>query len=219
MKNDTELQEDVMAELQWEPRVKASGIGVTAKDGIVTLSGTVDSYSEEIAAIDATSKVFSVKGVADELHVRLPDYNKTTDEDIARSAANAIAWNSNVPKDCVKAVVQNGWVTLEGEVNWQFERNAAEAAVHHQRGVLGLSNEIVVKPLVQKLDVTSKIASAFERDAKLDAEKIKIDARGNKITLSGSVHSYAEKDEADRAAWCTPGVAAVDNKLIVKFDW
>ena len=216
MKNDTELQQDVMDELEWDPSLKASGIGVSAKDGIVTLSGTVDSYSEKLAAIDATSKIFSVRGVADELQVRLPDYNKSTDEDIARSAANALAWNSNVPKDCVKAVVQNGWVTLEGEVNWQFERFAAEAAVHHQRGVLGLSNDIVVKPLVQKLDLTSKLTNAFKRDAKLDAEKIKIDARGNKITLSGSVHSYAEKDEADRAAWCMPGVAAVYNELIVR---
>ncbi len=207
-----------MAELQWEPSVKASGIGVSAKDGVVTLSGIVDSYSEEIAARNATSRVFSVKGVADELHVRLPDYNKSTDEDVARTAANAIAWNARVPKDCVKAVVQNGWVTLEGEVNWQFERYAAEEAVHHQRGVLGISNEIVVTPLVPKLDVTSKITSAFERDARLDAGKITIDARGNKITLGGSVHSYEEKDEAARAAWSTPGVAEVDNKLIVKLD-
>jgi len=218
MKSDTELQDDVMAELQWEPSVKASGIGVSAKDGVVTLSGMVESYSEELAARNAASRVFSVKGVADELQVRLPDYNKSTDEDIARSAANAIAWNANVPLDCVKAVVQNGWVTLEGEVNWQFERYAAEEAVHHQRGVLGISNEIVVKPLVQKLDVTSKIISAFERDARLDAGKIKINARGNKITLSGSVRSYEEKDEALRAAWSTPGVAEVDDKLIVKFD-
>jgi osmotically-inducible protein OsmY len=219
VKNDNELQEDVVAELQWEPSVKASGIGVSAKDGVVTLSGVVDSYSEKLAARNATSRVFSVKGIADELRVRLPDYHKSTDEDIVRSAANAIAWNSNVPKDCVKAVVQNGWVTLEGEVNWQFERYAAEEAVHHQRGVTGISNEIVVKPLVPKLDMTSKVTSAFERDARLDAGKIKIGARGNKITLSGSVHSYDEKDKASRAAWSTPGVAEVDNNLIVKFDY
>jgi osmotically-inducible protein OsmY len=218
MKNDNEVQDDVMHELHWEPSVKAAGIGVSAKDGVITLTGSVESYSEKLAARNAAGRVFGVKAIADELEVRLPDYNKRTDEDLARSVANAIAWNAKIPKDCVKAVVQDGWVTLEGEVNWQYERHAAEEAVHHLRGVLGISNEIVVKPLVQMVEVTGKIISAFERNARFDARKIKVDARGNTIILNGSVRSFAEREDAELAAWSTPGVSEVENNLTVKSD-
>jgi osmotically-inducible protein OsmY len=218
MKNAKELQEDVIEELHWEPSVKAAAIGVSAEDGVITLTGSVDSYSEKLAARNAASRVFGVTAVADELKVRLPDYNRRTDEDIARSAANAIAWNAKIPADCVKAVVEDGWVTLEGEVNWQYERNAAEEAVHHLRGVLGVSNEIAVKPLVQKLEVAGKIESALARNARLDAERIKVELKGSKIFLRGTVHSFAERDEAERAVWSTPGVSEVENQLKVRFD-
>ena len=218
MKNDAVLKDDVAAELEWEPSVKAEGIGVSAKDGVVTLTGSVDSYSEELSASEAASRVFGVKAVADELTVRLPDYNTWTDEDLARSAANAIAWNVNVPKDCVKVVVKDGWITLTGEVNWQFEKGAAKEAVHHSRGLRGVSNEIAVKPVVEKLAVTDKIRSAFERNGRLDAGKIKVETRGSQIALNGSVHSVAEREEAALAAWSTPGVTGVENKLTVRFD-
>ncbi len=218
MKNDAVLKDDVAAELEWEPSVKAAGIGVSAKDGVVTLTGSVDSYSEELSASEAASRVFGVKAVADELTVRLPDYNTWTDEDLARSAANAIAWNVNVPKDCVKVVVKDGWITLTGEVNWQFEKGAAKEAVHHSRGLRGVSNEIAVKPVVEKLAVTDKIRSAFERNGRLDAGKIKVETRGSQIALNGSVHSVAEREEAALAAWSTPGVTGVENKLTVRFD-
>jgi osmotically-inducible protein OsmY len=218
LKSDAMLKEDVSAELIWEPSVKASGIGVSAKDGIVTLTGSVESYSEELSAWSAASRVFGVKAVADEIKVRLPDYNKWTDEDLARSAANAVAWNVSVPKDCVKVVVKDGWVTLTGEVNWQYQREAARNAVHYLRGLRGVSNEIAVKPAFEKLDVTNKITSAFERNGRLDAGKITVDTRGNKITLNGSVSSFTEKEEAGIAAWSTPGVSAVDNRLVVTLD-
>jgi osmotically-inducible protein OsmY len=218
MESDAVLKDDVTAELEWEPSVKASGIGVSAKDGVVTLSGSVDSYSEGLSAWNAASRVFGVRAVADELTVRLPDYNKWSDEDLARSAANAIAWNVNVPRDCVKVMVKDGWITLTGEVNWQYEKGAAKEAVHHSRGLRGVSNEIVVRPIVEKLDGTDNIRSAFERNGRLDAGKIKVDTKGNHITLNGAVHSFSEKAEAALAAWSTPGVAGVEDKLTVKLD-
>ena len=218
MKSDSELRQAVLEELEWEPSVTSAEVGVTVKDGVVTLTGWVESHAEKTSAYHAAARVFGVRAVADDLKVRLSDYNERTDSDIARSAANAIAWTSTVPQDCVKVIVEDGWLTLEGKVNWRYEKDAAEAAVRSLRGVVGVSNEIVVEPLIEKLEVKSKIEKAFERNAHLKMRKISVDADGTRIILRGKVHSFLEREEAERAAWSTPGVTGVENNLVVQSE-
>ena len=218
MKSDGELQQAVLDELEWDPSIKSSRIGVSVEDGIATLAGEVESYAEKLAVLHAASRVFGVRGVADEVKVRLPDYNERTDADIARSAANAIAWTATVPSDCVKVEVENGWVTLEGEVNWQFEKDAAEASLRSLRGITGISNDIVVRPIIEKLEVKNKIEKALDRHAQIDAKNIRIQTEGTKIILHGKVSSCAEKGEAERVAWATPGVTEVENDLLVELN-
>ena len=218
MKSDVELRKAVLDELDWEPRINSSRIAVGLEDGIATLSGEVESYAEKETALHAASRVFGVRGVADELKVRLPDYDERTDADIARSAANAIAWTASVPADCVKVVVENGWVSLEGEVNWQFEKEAAEASVASLRGIVGISNDIVVRPVVEGLDVESRIDDAFERHAQIDAKRVIVETKGTTITLRGKVSSCLERKEAESVAWATPGVTDVENWLVVTPD-
>jgi osmotically-inducible protein OsmY len=216
MKNDAELRQAVLDKLEWEPSIKSTKIGVGVDDGVVTLNTEVESYAEKVAVLDTASRVFGVRAVADEIKVRLRDYNERSDADIARSAANAIAWNATVPQDCVKVFVEEGWVTLEGEVNWQRERQDAEIAVRSLRGIIGVSNEIVVRPLVEKLEVKSEIEKALQRDAQLEAKKIRVETDGTKITLRGKVCSCIEREAAERAVWATPGVAEVENDLVVE---
>ena len=215
MESDSELKRTVLNELGWDPSLNASRIGVSVEDGIATLTGEVESYAEMVAALHAASRVFAVRGVADEIKVRLPDYNERTDADIARSAANALAWTATVPRDCVKVLVENGWLALEGEVNWQFEKEAAEAAVRSLRGIVGISNDVVVRPIVDRLEVKGRIEDAFERHAHIDAKRAKVETKGTKIILSGKVSSCFERKEAERIAWATPGVTEVEDNLIV----
>ena len=215
MESDIGLKKAVLNELGWDPSVNASRIGVSMEGGIATLSGEVESYAEKVAALHAASRVFGVRGVADEIKVRLPDYNERTDADIARSAANALAWTATVPPDCVKVVVEDGWLTLEGEVNWQFEREAAEAAVRSLRGIVGISNDITVRPMVDKIEVKNRIEDALERHAQIDAQKVKVETKGTKIILRGKVSSCFERKEAERISWATPGVTEVEDELIV----
>jgi osmotically-inducible protein OsmY len=179
------------------------------------MNGKVKSYAEKLSVLRAASRVFGVRGVADAIIVRLPDYNERTDADIARSAANAIAWAAAVPADCVKVMVENGWVTLQGQVNCQFEREAAEASVRPLRGIVGISNEIIVRPIVETIDVKDRIEMAFERHAQIDAKNISVDVKGTKIVLHGTVSSCFEREEAERAAWATLGVTEVENDLVV----
>jgi osmotically-inducible protein OsmY len=214
MKTDSELKQDVQYELKWEPSVNEAHIGVSVKDGVVTLSGHVPSYMEKNSAERAAKRVYGVKAVADELDVKLAG-SKRTDEDIAKACVNAFEFNYSVPDDKIKVVVRSGHVTLEGEVEWQYQKDAAENAVRDQIGVLSVINGIKLKPHITPSDVKSKIEAAFKRSAEIDARRVTVEARDSKVILHGRVRSFAERDEAQRAAWAAPGVMTVENQLTV----
>jgi osmotically-inducible protein OsmY len=215
MKTDAELQQDVMNELKWEPTIKAAEIGVAVKNGVVTLSGYVDSYVKKWVAERAAARVSGVRAVAEEIQVRLPGSLKRSDEDIAGAVANVLEWNVLVPYDRVKVQVQDGLVTLSGEVDWWYQKNAAEEAVRYLMGVVLFNNQITVKPPVKPLDVKDKIESAFRRNALLDSRRVTVETRGSKILLSGSVRNWAERAEAQWTAWAAPGVSEVENNIII----
>jgi osmotically-inducible protein OsmY len=213
--DDLTLKKDVEAELQWEPSLNAASIGVAVKDGIVTLTGRVSSYAEKMAAARAATRVAGVRAVANEIEVALLPSDQRTDEDIARAVANALAWNTSVLADSIKALVSNGWVTLEGTVDWYYQKEAAERAVRYLRGVKGVSNNIVVRPTVSANVVKAQIEAALKRSAELDAQRITVETRGDTVILRGTVRSLAERQEAERAAWAAPGVAAVENHITI----
>ena len=213
---DLEIKNNVESELDWEPSVhQAAAIAVAVKDGIVTLAGRVHSYWEKVAAERAAARVDGVKAVVNELEIQLPDSSERTDEDIARAAVKALEWNVLIPRNRIKVKVSKSWVTLEGSVDWQFQKTAAEKTVRHLVGVRGISNLVEVKPRVAPKEVKAAIEEALKRSAKIDASRIKVETDGDKVTLRGTVRSWSEREEAERAAWRAPGVRIVDNRIAV----
>lgn len=215
MKTDKQIQSDVLAELQWEPSVNAAHIGVEVKDGVVTLSGHVDNFAEKWAAERAAKRVKGVAALAIDMDVSLQSGDKRNDSDIARAVINALQWTSTVPGQSIQVAVENGMVTLSGQVDWNYQREAAANGVRNLIGVRGVFNQILVRPKVNVTAVKSDIEHALKRRAYLDAENINVGLQGDAITLSGKVGSLWEKSLAVQAAWGTPGVRSVVDKLTV----
>jgi osmotically-inducible protein OsmY len=216
MKTDAQLQKDVMDEIKWEPSTTAAQIGVSAANGVVTLNGTVATYAEKWAVERAAQRVHGVRGIAEEITVKLTGPHARTDAEIAEATVNSLKWHVWVPND-IQAIVAQGWVTLKGHVNWEYQRTAARDAVCFMPGVQGVTNDITLNPTAQPYAVKDAIERALLRNAEIDARAVKVAADGGAVTLSGSVQSWAEKHQAGTAAWNAPGVNSVRNDIAVVF--
>jgi osmotically-inducible protein OsmY len=212
---DKQLQTNVKLALDWEPSIDVADIGISVNSGVVTLRGDVKSYTEKKTAERVALAAYGVKAVANDINVRIPGMFERTDSEIALAIVNALKWNTTVPADKVSVTVSNGWITLRGELDWNYQKEAAARAVKDLLGVVGLINDIKVKPHVNVVDVESKIEAALKRSAEIDARRIHVGASDGKVVLSGNVHSWFEREEARRAAWAAPGVKEVEDHIAI----
>jgi osmotically-inducible protein OsmY len=214
---DADIQRDILAELKWEPRVQSTEIGVVVKDGVITLTGEVDSYTRRWAAGEVDHRVRGVKAVANEIDVRLSSEDRKSDANLAAAVVRTLESDALITVDQLDVTVSNGWVTLKGEVEWQYQRQDAERAVRRLAGVVGVTNLITVRPRVAPTDLKDKIEKALLRTAQADARGIAVDVDGDAVILKGTVRSWAEREEAEHEAWAAPGVASVDNRITIAF--
>jgi osmotically-inducible protein OsmY len=214
-RSDEEIQRDVLEELKWDARVRPNEVGVAVKDGIVTLTGWVDSYLKKLAAEEDAYHVPGVKAVVNDIEVRLPGSAQRSDPDLAKAVLDALKWDAGIPTDKIKVTVDHGWVTLKGEVEYYFQKRDAERAVERLSGVRGVTNLLVVKTQPTPSDLKEQIEKALVRNAETDARRITVEVVGSKVILRGTVSSYAEKKAAEETAWSAPGVTEVDNRIIV----
>jgi osmotically-inducible protein OsmY len=215
MKNDKQLQQDIIDDLRWDPSIDASKIGVAVTNGVVTLTGSVPNYFQKQNTERVTKRVAGVRAVANDIEVQLPSAVEKTDAGVATAALNALKWSTSVPDENIKVSVGKGWITLEGSVEWNYQREAAEKAVEELIGVKGVTNRISVSPHIKSREVKSEIKAALHRYAELESRNIDVEASDNSVTLKGSVRSWAERKEAENAAWMAPGVTQVKNEIIV----
>ncbi|QTE38859.1 BON domain-containing protein [Mucilaginibacter gossypii] len=216
MKTDSQIQKDVMDELKWQPFLNSSAIGVAVKNGIVTLSGTVDTFSKKITAERAAKKVIGVKAIAEDIQIGVSPVYRKTDTEIAEAVLNALKWHSAVPDDKIKIKVEDGTVTMEGELEWEYQRVSAKTAIQDLTGVRSVINLITLRPRISPAELEQKISAAFQRSANIDATKVHAGISGNTVTLTGRVRSFAESEDAADVAWAAPGVFHVVNNLDIE---